>query len=82
MNKGDKTVYQYGSFEPTLDPSYISLDNTFKCEVSYPVAYLLDLFPTYCGFQLQYGVKGHINRRAEKVNKFLELAIYGDSYST
>jgi hypothetical protein len=30
MNKGDKTVYQYGSFEPTLDPSYISLDNTFK----------------------------------------------------
>jgi hypothetical protein len=30
MNKGDKTVYQYGSFEPTLDPSYISLDNIFK----------------------------------------------------
>jgi hypothetical protein len=30
MNKGDKTVYQYGSFEPTLDPSYISLDNTFN----------------------------------------------------
>ncbi len=29
-NKGDKTVYQYRSFEPTLDPSYISLDNTFK----------------------------------------------------
>ncbi len=27
---GDKTVYQYGSFEPILDPSYISLDNTFK----------------------------------------------------
>jgi hypothetical protein len=23
-------VYQCGSFEPTLDPSYISLDNTFK----------------------------------------------------
>jgi hypothetical protein len=30
MNKGDKMVYQYGSFESTLDPSYISLDNTFK----------------------------------------------------
>ncbi len=29
-NKGDKTVYQYGSFEPTPDASYISLDNTFK----------------------------------------------------
>ncbi len=27
---GDKMVYQCGSFEPTLDPSYISLDNTFK----------------------------------------------------
>ena len=26
----DKTVYQYGSFEPTLDPSEISLDNIFK----------------------------------------------------
>ncbi len=23
-------VYQCGSFEPTLDPYYISLDNTFK----------------------------------------------------
>jgi hypothetical protein len=32
MNKGDKTVYQYGSFEPTLDPSYISLDNTFNLD--------------------------------------------------
>jgi hypothetical protein len=30
MNNGDKTVYQYGSFEPTFDSSYISLDNTFK----------------------------------------------------
>jgi hypothetical protein len=30
INKGDKIVYQFGSFEPTLDPSYISLDNTFK----------------------------------------------------
>jgi hypothetical protein len=30
MNKVDTTVYQYGSFEPTLDPSYIALDNTFK----------------------------------------------------
>jgi hypothetical protein len=30
MNKGDKTLYQLGSFEPTLDPSYISLDNAFK----------------------------------------------------
>ncbi len=29
INKGDKIVYQCGSFEPTLDPSYISLDNTF-----------------------------------------------------
>jgi hypothetical protein len=27
-NKSDKTVIQYGSFEPTLDPSYILLDNT------------------------------------------------------
>jgi hypothetical protein len=29
-NNGEKTVYQYGSFEPTLDPSYISLDSPFK----------------------------------------------------
>jgi hypothetical protein len=34
MNKGDKTVYQYESFEPTLDPSYISLDNTFNVKIS------------------------------------------------
>jgi hypothetical protein len=30
MNKGDKTVYQYGSFEPTLDASYMMQGNTFK----------------------------------------------------
>ncbi len=30
INKGDKIVNQYGSFEPTLDPSYTSLDNTFE----------------------------------------------------
>jgi hypothetical protein len=27
---GDKTVYQYRSFEPGFDPCYISLDNTLK----------------------------------------------------
>jgi hypothetical protein len=30
INKDNKIVYQCGSFEPTLDPFYISLDNTFK----------------------------------------------------
>jgi hypothetical protein len=38
------TVYQYGSFEPTLDPSYISLDNTFKQTV--PQRF----FSAFCGW--------------------------------
>ncbi len=32
---GNKMVYQYGLFEPTLDLSYISLDNTFNFKVVY-----------------------------------------------
>ncbi len=37
INNGNKTVHQTdqdGSFEPIFDPSYISLDNTFKGTVA------------------------------------------------
>jgi hypothetical protein len=30
ITKSDKIVYQCGSFEPTLDPSYISVDIPFN----------------------------------------------------
>ncbi len=52
INVGDKTVYQYGSFEPTLDPSYISLDNTLKGQEIFalPLIHNLKYFVNSGGF--------------------------------
>jgi hypothetical protein len=45
INKGGKIVYQCESFKPILDPSYISLDNTFNLNLTKCYLFNISIIP-------------------------------------